>query len=150
MVVSDSYRVEAEQRLAAYRELSAAIGAMAVTARSPDGSVQVTVRPGGAVSGLRLTDDALRLGADRLGRLVLVTIGQAQGRLATRLARQARGYVGERYDVVAAVRGQLPPVPPPAAPRSAPPSVSRSASRSESRSASRSASRSGYRVGGAG
>ena len=105
---SESYRREAEQRLAAYQELRAKIEKLAVTARSPDGSVAVTVRAGGAVSGLTLTEDALRHGADGLGRLVLATVRQAQATLATRLARRARPYVGDRHDVVGIVRGRLP------------------------------------------
>jgi DNA-binding protein YbaB len=111
---SERYRGEAEQRLAAYQELRTRIERLAVTARSADGCVAVTVRAGGAVSDLTLTEGALRLGADGLGRLVLGTLQQAHATLATRLARRAQAYVGDRHDVVGVVRGRLPEIQAPA------------------------------------
>src|SRR6266508_3959087 len=90
----DSYRRDAQQRLAAYRELAAKIEKLAVTARSADGSVEVTVGAGGA--GL----------ADLIG----ATVRQAHAKLATRLARRARAYLGDRYDMVGVVSGRLPKV----------------------------------------
>ena len=113
-MVVEGYRAEAQRRLAAYRELRVALAAMAVTVRSPEGCVEVTVCPGGAVTGLRLSDGALRLGADGLAQAVLATVGQAQARLARRLARRARAHLGERYDVLPVMAGRLPAVPCPA------------------------------------
>jgi DNA-binding protein YbaB len=110
---SESCRGEADQRLAAYQELRTKIERLRVTARSADGCVVVTVRAG-AVSGLTLTEDALRLGADGLGRLVLATVQQAHNTFATRLARRVQSYVGDRHDVVGMVRGRLPEIQPPA------------------------------------
>ncbi len=106
----DSYRRDAQQRLAAYRELAAKIEKLAVTARSADGSVEVTVGAGGAVSGLTLTEDALRHGAAGLADLIGATVRQAHAKLATRLARRARAYLGDRYDMVGVVSGRLPKV----------------------------------------
>jgi DNA-binding protein YbaB len=106
---SESCRAEADQRLAAYQELRTKIERLTATARSADGCVVVTVRAG-AVSGLTLTEDALRLGADRLGRLVLATVRQAHNKFATRLARRVRAYAGDRHEVVGIVRGRLPEV----------------------------------------
>ena len=114
--LAESHRRDAEQRLAGYQRLGAAIERLSVTARSPDGGVQVTVRAGGAVSDVTLSEAALRQGADRLGRLVQATIRQAQGGLAVRLARRARSCLGDRFDVVdvvGVVHGTLPAAGPP-------------------------------------
>jgi len=110
--LAESYRRDAERRLAGYQRLGAAIERLAVTARSPDGGVQVTVRAGGTVSDVALSEAALRQGAARLSRLVQATIQQAQGGLAARLARRARACLGDRFDVVdvvGVVHGTLPP-----------------------------------------
>lgn len=111
--LAESHRRDAERRLAGYQRLGAAIERLAVTARSPDGGVQVTVRAGGTVSDVTLSEAALCQGADRLGRLVQATIRQAQGSLVARLARRARACLGDRFDVVDVV-GVVHGTPPPA------------------------------------
>jgi hypothetical protein len=68
-----------------YRDLGARLGRLSATARSADGCVAVTVRPGGVLDGLALTEDALWLGADALAALIAATTRQAQATLAARV-----------------------------------------------------------------
>ena len=85
------------RQVAGYREVAGQVERLAVTARSPDGSVAVTVRPPGVLAGLILTDAALRRGTSELAGLIMATAGRAQVRLARRLAGQIQRQLGGRY-----------------------------------------------------
>jgi hypothetical protein len=85
------------RQLAGYREVGAQVERLVVTARSPDGGVAVTVRPPGVLTGLTLTDAALRRDAAELARLIVATAGRAQVRLARRLVGQVQRQLGGRY-----------------------------------------------------
>lgn len=62
-----------------------------VAATSPDQAVTVVTGPGGAVLDIRLTDDALRLGAEGLSSLLMSTLREA----VADAARQQAGIVEE-------------------------------------------------------
>jgi DNA-binding protein YbaB len=62
-----------------------------VAASSPDQAVTVVTGPGGAVLDIRLTDDALRLGAEGLSSLLMSTLREA----VADAARQQAGIVEE-------------------------------------------------------
>jgi len=62
-----------------------------VTATSPDQAVTVVTGPGGAVLDIRFTEDALRLGPEQLGSVVMSTLRAA----VADAARQQAGIVEE-------------------------------------------------------
>jgi hypothetical protein len=88
----------ATRQVAGQRELAARIGQLTATARSPDGGIAVTVRPG-VVTAVTLTDAAVRRSSAELGRLIVSTIGRAQAKLGKRLAAQLdrRAAASQRY-----------------------------------------------------
>jgi len=62
-----------------------------VRATNADQSVTVVAGPGGSVTDIRLTDDALRLGAEQLGAELMATVREA----VADAARQQAAVVGE-------------------------------------------------------
>jgi DNA-binding protein YbaB len=62
-----------------------------VTVSSPDQAVTVVAGPGGSVLDIRITDDALRLGAERLSTELMTTLREA----VADAARQQAGIVEE-------------------------------------------------------
>jgi DNA-binding protein YbaB len=62
-----------------------------VSASSPDGSITVVAGPGGAVTDIRVTEDAMRLGAERLSAELMATLREA----VADAARQQAGIVAE-------------------------------------------------------
>lgn len=62
-----------------------------VVVSSPDRSVTVVAGPGGSVLDIRITDEALRLGAERLGTELMTTLREA----VADAARQQAGIVQE-------------------------------------------------------
>ena len=62
-----------------------------VTVTSPDHAVTVVTGPGGAVLDVRFTEDALRLGPEQLGAVVMSTLREA----VADAARQQAGIVEE-------------------------------------------------------
>lgn len=65
-----------------------------VSASSPDHSVTVVAGPAGSVRDIRLTEDALRHGAQRLGSMIMSTLQEA----VADAARQQAGIVQEYVD----------------------------------------------------
>jgi glucose/arabinose dehydrogenase len=89
----------AVRQVAVQRELAARLERLTATARSPDGGVAVTVRPPGVLTGLTLTEAALRRGASELARLIVATAGTAQARLARRITGQVERQLAGQYTV---------------------------------------------------
>jgi DNA-binding protein YbaB len=67
------------------------LASLEVTVTSPDRSITVVTGPGGAVRDIRFTEDALQLGAQRLGSLLMSTLQEA----VADAARQQAGIVEE-------------------------------------------------------
>lgn len=67
------------------------LATLEVTVTSPDRSVTVVAGPGGAVRDVRFTEEALQLGPQRLGSLVMSTLQEA----VADAARQQAGIVAE-------------------------------------------------------
>lgn len=65
-----------------------------VTATSPDRSVTVVAGPGGAVKDIRLTEEALQLGPQRLGGLLMSTLQEAVADAARQQAGIVQEYAG--------------------------------------------------------
>lgn len=82
-----------EQQLAQAERFRAEVNRLTVTVESAGGEAVVTVDSSGGLTGLRLTDRALRLGPDGLARLLLDTSRRAQAHLAERMCE----LTGELY-----------------------------------------------------
>jgi DNA-binding protein YbaB len=65
-----------------------------VRATSADESVTVVAGPGGSVLDIRLTEDALRLGAERLGAELMATLREAVADAARQQAAVVEEYAG--------------------------------------------------------
>jgi DNA-binding protein YbaB len=65
-----------------------------VRATSPDQSITVVAGPGGSVTDIRLTDDALRLGAEQLGVELMATLREAVADAARRQAAVVEEFAG--------------------------------------------------------
>lgn len=65
-----------------------------VTATSPDQAVTVVTGPGGAVLDIRFTEDALRLGPEQLGGVVMSTLREAVADAARRQAGIVEEFAG--------------------------------------------------------
>lgn len=98
---------DAQQRIRAYQRLRDDISQMTGTAQSDDHSVTVTVAPGGSVTGITLTERALRHGPQRLSGLLMTTIAQASADVAERMAERVQE-ISPSADVMAMVRSRLP------------------------------------------
>lgn len=99
---------DARKRLERYQELRQDIAAMSATACSEDRTVTVTVVPGGAVTDIVLTEQAMRHGPTRLARLLMRTIGEANAEVARRMAERVKDIVPPNIDVVGMVEARLP------------------------------------------
>ncbi|GGN97025.1 hypothetical protein GCM10010112_88860 [Actinoplanes lobatus] len=75
-------------------ELSRRMQQVSASAESRDGGVAVTVDHAGGLSGLTLTDDAMRLAPDELARLIMATARRAQARLSDEMAELVKGIFG--------------------------------------------------------
>ena len=65
-----------------------------VRATSPDQSVTVVAGPGGSVVDIRLTEDALRLGAEQLSTELMATVREAVADAARRQAAVVEEFAG--------------------------------------------------------
>lgn len=81
---------------------------MSATARSDDRTVTVTVAPGGAVTDIVLTEQAMRHGPKRLAGLLMQTMGKANAEVARRMAERVKDVVPAGIDVVGIVEARLP------------------------------------------
>jgi len=68
----------ADARRTRIESLSAEVSATVGTARSPRGEVEVTATAAAAITGIRLSDEALELSPDELSRMLTETIARAQ------------------------------------------------------------------------
>lgn len=80
----DDWQVKIEERLARSRALAASLGAVAGTARSGDGLVEVTVDSSGALQELHLDEDVRGHSARWIAEQVLATARAARADLARR------------------------------------------------------------------
>lgn len=81
------------------------------TARSPDSSVRVSVGAGGMVTGIEVTERALRYDGHTLGRFILDAATQAAAEVSGLLAAQTRPLLAEGVDIAGLLQGRLPELP---------------------------------------
>ncbi|WNV90651.1 YbaB/EbfC family nucleoid-associated protein [Umezawaea sp. Da 62-37] len=128
--MTTDHRAQVEELLADYRRsrdqlasVQRDLAAITVSVTSEDGTVTATVGSGGALTGLRLADNAYRAHRpDRLAELVLRTTEAAVAKAAERTYRTLAPVLPADTDPAALVRGtaDLKPeeiAPPPPAPR---------------------------------
>ena len=92
-----------EDRAAAARELSQRLSLLSGSARSPDGSVAVTVGPSGVVRALTLDEAVRRQPAAQIARSILATLGAAQAALVAQARIAADETVGAGSELGRAV-----------------------------------------------
>lgn len=102
-------RAQSAQALAGYAQAREELAEQTTVVRSPDGSVTVTVLPGGAVRGIHIDDAAFRHGAGALARLVLSTIQRANAACALRVAERVQELAGPALSVLSMVESAIPP-----------------------------------------
>lgn len=84
---------DAEASAQRYQAAAAELEDAVVTVASEDRSVTVDVAYGQGLSDLRLTQDALDRGTERLGPQIVALIASAQGQLARQMADRLQGDV---------------------------------------------------------
>jgi DNA-binding protein YbaB len=82
------------------------------TARSPDSSVRVSVGAGGMVTGIEVTERALRYGGHTVGRLIVDAAARAAAEVNDLLSAQTPPLVAEGTDLAGLLQGRLPEIPP--------------------------------------
>ena len=83
------------------------LGAVCVTATSPDGAVTVTVTSTGALQGLVLSERAEGMPRDRLAEAVLATARTAHGDAARRATEVVAPLIGDHSAAMAVLRSHL-------------------------------------------
>lgn len=86
-----------------YQQMQQQVTAVTATAESRDGVVRVTVDSAGAVTDLRITDDARRMSGAGLAEAVLATMRQAQAGIRDQVAQVMSDTVGDDTETVNAV-----------------------------------------------
>ena len=89
-----------DDRFGQLAEMRGELESLQVSATSPDRTVTVVAGPGGAVLDVRLTDDALRLGAQQLGASIMSTLRDAVAGAAREQAGIVQEYVGDDAPVL--------------------------------------------------
>jgi DNA-binding protein YbaB len=89
-----SWSASMSERAAAAQSLSDRVAALSVSATDWEGTITVTVNGSGAMTDLRLTQDAARLDMDQLAAEILRTMRRAQSSLAERVSGIAAETVG--------------------------------------------------------
>ena len=84
----DNWETSIEERAAKAKDLSGRLTGLAVTARSSDGQVEVTVTASGALTALKLDDSIRSQSGAKTAEVILATLRSAQGQLAG-LAKEA-------------------------------------------------------------
>ena len=101
---------EAQAKVEQYQNLRAELQDMVATAISPDRSVSVTVRPGGAVQDIVLNERAMRHGPQTLANMIKAAIQQAAVEVNTRLAERTQELTGPGFDVMSMLQSRLPEI----------------------------------------
>ena len=102
-------RADSARSLDGYVTVREELAEATTSARSADGSIEVTVRSGGAVRDIRIDDAALRHGPKNLGRLVLGTIQRARAEAALRAADRVQELTGPALPILDLVEAAIPP-----------------------------------------
>ncbi len=98
--------VEAQERAAQARDLRIKVEAVRGRVRSPQHELEVEVDSSGRLCALELSDAALGLGAERLGRLILTTATEAHKRAAAQVGELAVETFGEDSPAAARIRAE--------------------------------------------
>jgi len=89
-----------DDRFEQLAEMRGELESLQVSATSPDRAVTVVAGPGGAVLDVRLTEDALRLGAQQLGASIMSTLQDAVAAAAREQAAIVQEYAGDDAPVL--------------------------------------------------
>lgn len=95
----DQLAAEGEVRVQRYREVATELEGMVVTASNDDRSVSVDVAYGEGIRDLRITQQAMDRGVERLGAQIVTQLGRAQAELARRVADRLAGDVVTGIDM---------------------------------------------------
>ena len=90
----DDWQAGIERRAAQAVALSGRIADISATARSDDGSVEVTVASSGVVTELRLSEAIRNRAASETSRQIMAVIGQAQAALTSKVVQATEETVG--------------------------------------------------------
>ena len=88
------WSASASAQVAKAQQMSDQVSRVSLSASSPDGSVEVTVGPSGAVTNLRLGEAIRKRPADEIAQEILRVMRRAQAKLASRVAEIAADTVG--------------------------------------------------------
>jgi DNA-binding protein YbaB len=89
-----------DDRFAQLADMQGELAALEVTAVSPDHSIMVVAGPGGSLRDIRLTEQALELGAERLGSTLMSVVREAVADAARKQAGIVQEYVGADVPVL--------------------------------------------------
>lgn len=89
-----------DDRFAQLGDMQSELADLEVTAVSPDHSIMVVAGPGGSVRDIRLTEQALEQGAERLGGTIMAVVREAVADAARRQAAIVQEYVGDDAPVL--------------------------------------------------
>jgi hypothetical protein len=103
-VITDWER-RVEQQTALTTELSRRMQETTATAESRGGEAVVTVDHSGGLTGLRISDRAMRLTAAELAELILATSRRAQAEMARRMTELAQGIYGAGSETASFIAG---------------------------------------------
>lgn len=107
----DSYQQELQGLRARAHRAQVALAAVEATTSSPDGSVTVTVAPGGALRRVVFSEQSEALSRTRLATLVVETVAQAHADAAARATAALAPVIGERSEAMRVLRSHLPVTP---------------------------------------
>ncbi|POM26818.1 hypothetical protein BTM25_12260 [Actinomadura rubteroloni] len=105
-------QADADERIRQYQDLRRDVESMHITAKSADKSVTVTVAPGGAVTDLQLSQQAMRHGPGNLAALIMSTMAEAGAEAARQMAERVSTLTGPKIDVMGLVQARLPELDP--------------------------------------
>ncbi|AXB43334.1 YbaB/EbfC family nucleoid-associated protein [Amycolatopsis albispora] len=96
-------KAENERLLTGLGRADGEIGALRVTATSPNGTVAVVAGPGGTIQEITVREEALRMDAAGLSRLLTTTAKEAAARAARRQLEIVRAHAGPAVDPATAL-----------------------------------------------
>ncbi|MGI5166790.1 YbaB/EbfC family nucleoid-associated protein [Spirillospora sp. CA-253888] len=94
-----------------YRQLQEDLEGITAEAVSADKTVKVIVRAGGSVQDIVLTQQALRHGPERLGRLITSTVQEAAAIASADLENLLQTATGPTVDFTKIMKGDVPGLP---------------------------------------
>lgn len=104
----DTYQQGLQDLRARAHRAQAELAGVEATTASPDGSVTVTVAPGGTVRRVVFSERSAELSRTRLATLVVETVARAHADAASRATEAIAPLLGERSEAMRMLRSHLP------------------------------------------